>query len=290
MKKLIIILSVLILLLSGCQPKPTAIEKEPQKPIAEVTQSMTEKPKATPEPTATFEPQPTPDADPMSKMEMSQEEIGVLLSLWPIDDKIEEHGDIISFTMNSQVGIDRSTVNYTFSSNKSKDDLMAKYQELVKGEWEDSEYSAGPSVFGGIIHDTLKTTCQISTIDSNNEVFLSMFIDGGSNELDEVFKDHLPIGLFDMHELLNEESLYFKELEYIPNEIVVFTQNWKVDNAQEIFTFYKDILADCDYYMYIQGDEYTSESIQCSIEGINLDINYSTEMGTFNIGLSRNND
>ena len=270
MKKIIAAILVLTLALAGCSKNETVTPSETQPSVTE-TQAPTETATTaeTQEPTA--EPAPTPDAEPLGKLMITEDEFNEFLTLWPAaSSPLSEHGTITSFSINSQYGVDDSSLNFIFRSDKSSDEAVAFYKELVEGEWEDSEYSAGPSVYGGIIEGSIDTTCQVAKVDGRTEVFMGMYTDCGSDELDRLIDAHWPVGLIELYESLTDEAMFFKSFSYKPGASVSYSISWNVESTDEVLDYYKNLLVGEEEYVYFEGGEYESAYVSCVISGVSV--------------------
>ncbi len=279
MKKVLCIVVILVYVFAGCSPKEH-VSEDGTAPTDAPTQSPTEKVTAEPteEPTPSPSPEPTPDADPKAKLMLNEEEFATFLKLWPAKTSpLEDHGSIKRFSINAQTGFDSSTVNFIFSADKSVAELEEMYMALVSGEWETSEYSAGPTVYGGMLENSIETTCQISTVDGENEVFLGMYINNGSETLSDSIAAHWPIGFLDMPEDISDEVLNFDAMAYEPGTSITFTRTYEPEDLDSAMTFFKDSLSGEEYYAFNERGEYSGASVTCTKDGVIIKISESME-------------
>lgn len=286
MKKQLILWICMVLLLgfAGCSGQPdTPVATPTAETVSETQTPIPTDEEETPEP----EPKATPDVDAYSKLMIEENEYEQLLAQWPLESPIYEQGNITSYGMNSQFGFDTISINVMIESEESAKELMETYGNIIEGEWEDDEYSAGPAIYGGSIGDDISATCQIINGDTLQTVFIGLSYTGEADMLDNMVESHCPIGLIPAYETFGEDTLHFNELTIEPASSVSVSRTYLVQDTDSVMEFYKLELSDFEQYNFTEGEEYTSPKIECIAQDVEITVTSSEEMGTVTITYMR---
>lgn len=283
MKKRLFLVLVLIIALSivSCNKAPDTSDE--QTAVAQ-PDSADEAVQATPEPTEEVLPTSTPDADPHSKLKLSQDENSQLIHFWTISEvNVEEQG--ILNNLSASYNGSFINLNYFFYNNNSMDSLKALYSECLQGEWEKDEYAAGPILEGETsIGDA--AYIQIVPMGSQNE--LSAFLSTDSEEqiaqFEQLFYSKWPVAFVPLSELISEDNIGNIAINIYPQEprtVYSIGYNYEGDPA-EIVEFYKQTLA--EYENFAVAESYDgSEIITCTKDGIEINIYFESFFGYLTI-------
>ncbi len=225
--------------------------------------------------------------DPYTAMAVSDEEYTALLAMWPLEEAIETQGEITSYGASQQYAVDHISLNAQYNSADSSDALYKKYKSLIAGDWEDDEYSIGPTVYSGTINENISATCQIARSGSPTSVFLGVSTDDTSNTVQTTVLSHWPKDLIPSYEEMTDENQLFNGITIEPEKTISLSRSWSVDDTAAAMAFYKEQLTDYDSFAYDEGDEYTSPSIACKAENIDIRVTASDEMGSLEITYTR---
>lgn len=229
----------------------------------------------------------TANADPYAAMAITDEQYTCLLALWPLDEAIASQGTITSYSASQQYGVDMLSLNAQFTSTDSTEKLYKKYKALISGDWEDSKYSIGPTVYSGKISDTVTATCQIARSGSPTEVFLGVSTQDSSNTVTDTVLAHWPAELIPVYTEMTDENQFFNTIKIEPSGTLSISRSWLITDIPAAMTFYSEQLAEYDAFAYDAGDEYASPSITCKAKGITINISASSEIGTVEITYTR---
>lgn len=229
----------------------------------------------------------TANADPYAAMAITDEQYTCLLALWPLDEAIASQGTITSYSASQQYGVDMLSLNAQFTSTDSTEKLYKKYKALISGDWEDSKYSIGPTVYSGKISDTVTATCQIARSGSPTEVFLGVSTQDSSNTVTDTVLAHWPAELIPVYTEMTDENQFFNTIKIEPAGTLSLSRSWSITDIPAAMTFYSEQLAEYDSFAYDAGDEYASPSITCKAKGITINISASSEIGTVEITYTR---
>ena len=276
MRKKFLILTVILMisvLMISCTENEIAPDQTEKEEKTEIINETT----YTPEVTESV-PEETPlviDEDPMGKMILSEDEYKKLIHLWPIDAlDVEQQGDVINLAL-SYLNVSLN-LNYFFADSRSTDEIKAVYTDIISGEWEKDDYSAGPTLNGSTANGD-SALCQIIPMGSYTE--LSLFI--STVNLDKVeeynafFDSKWPNGLVQLNEELSEDSVSSVRIEIKEEEnIVIYSKGYEFSaDVTTLMDYYKELLSAYDDYE-ITSDYTSAEILACSKDDIIIKVYY----------------
>ena len=283
-KRILICMLVLTIILSltSCKEKTTSdspsetIEATVTEEPIEVTPELTQ----APTPTAA----PTPDDDPLGKINLSPENMNELIHYWSISSvDVEQQGKLDELTIS--INGTYLDMNYFFSDSRSEDEIKNLYTDVISGEWEKDEYSAGPLLEGNA-EDGDKVLCQLIDEGSINE--LSVFISRDSAEDAEKFTNFFnikwPVGVIPYSDMMSDKDISSLSVHIIPTEMNVIYSKGFLSNGNEtkIIEYYKEALASYDNFQ-ITTDYNDNEVVECSSNGIDIKVYYEEFWQTIKI-------
>lgn len=223
---------------------------------------------------------------PIDKMNITKEDINSLYSLWPPNDStFKDYGEIISFNIKSKVGTEYTDIDYTFKSNESIADLKNKFGVIIKGDWQDSDFTDNSSIYDGFVNDTIYTNCRIEDYKDHNRISIELDMEKAYPELDATIEQHWPTDLLVLHDALNDANLYYKSFVYSPYEnIISYDIGWKISGLErEVHDYFKEKLADEKSYEYLEEYMYAGPLIACEIDDITINIKFNKEMNIIDV-------
>lgn len=227
---------------------------------------------------------------PIDKMNITKEDIDLLYSLWPPNDSsFKDYGEIISFNIKSKVGTKYTDIDYTFKSNETIADLKNKFGMIIKGDWQDSDFTDNSSIYDGFVNDNIYTNCLIEDYKDHNRVTIELDMEKAYPELDAIMEKHWPTDLLDLHDALNDDNLYFKSFVYSTDDnIISYDIGWRISgHEKEVLDYFKEKLANKQSYEYLQEYMYAGPLIACEIDDITINIKFNKEMNIIDIVYSR---
>lgn len=277
MKKRILIFAVflsIVLALVACTDANTDTSDNTITEVPE-TEEITE-----PEETIVVEEEITPepiviDENPMEKMLISSDEYSKLLHLWSIDSiNVEEQGEVLMFTLKKSGSV--LNLNYFFSDSRTEDTIKATYSDVIQGEWEKDEYSAGP-MLDGVTDNGIDVLCQIINMSSYMDlsVFSSTKDEAKLNEFSTFFDSKWANGLVPLYSELDENKIRSTGI-YVDNQsgLATYTKGYEyTGDVLSLIEFYKNELTSYDDYQII-FDYSDNEIVCCSNDGISVRIYY----------------
>jgi hypothetical protein len=201
---------------------------------------------------------------PFEMMNITENEINSLYSLWPPKDSdINEFGQILSFNIKAKIDTEYTNLDYLFKSGKNIDELKELFSTIVKGEWIDSDFTENTSIYDGFVNDTNYTNCLIEDYQDHNRIVLEIDINQSYSELDNIFDNHYPYHLLILHEALCDDNLYSKSFEYnIDENKISYNIGWRIKGKeQEVHDYFKTLLSEQEEYEYLKEYMYAGPFI-----------------------------